>query len=41
MGNLDINPISSTFNPISTNGEGKDKKDITKKVLQLALNAML
>ena len=34
MGNLDINPIS-TFNPISTKGEGKKIRPFGKKVLQL------
>ena len=40
MGNLEINPIS-TFNPISTKGEGKNIKPITRKVLQLAVDVML
>ena len=34
MWNLDINPIS-TFNPISTKGEGKKTKPITRKSLTI------
>ena len=40
MENLEITPIS-TFNPISTKGEGDKIKHISRKVLQLALDVML
>ena len=39
MGNLDISPISP-FNPISTKGEGKKIKPITRKILKLALDVI-
>ena len=37
---LEIKPIS-TFNPISTKGEGKQIRPFTRKVLQLGLDDML